>query len=49
MNHWIIVPVVRPAMLAPLIVLLVRHDLLLQRVSRSPGPLAAPERPHSSR
>ncbi|QYK41789.1 MAG: monovalent cation/H+ antiporter subunit D [Paracoccaceae bacterium] len=32
MNHWIIAPVVLPAMVAPLIVLAMRHDLLLQRV-----------------
>jgi multicomponent K+:H+ antiporter subunit D len=32
MNHWIIVPVVLPAMMAPFIVLTTRHDLLLQRV-----------------
>ena len=32
MNHWIIAPIVLPAMMAPLIVLAMRHDLLLQRV-----------------
>ena len=32
MNHWIIMPVVLPAMVAPLIVLALRHDLGLQRV-----------------
>ena len=32
MNHWIIVPIVLPAMMAPFIVLALRHDLLLQRV-----------------
>ena len=32
MNHWIVVPVVLPAMVAPLIVLAMRNDLLLQRV-----------------
>ncbi|MFN3969889.1 MAG: monovalent cation/H+ antiporter subunit D [Gemmobacter sp.] len=32
MNHWIIAPVILPAMVAPLIVLAMRHDLLLQRV-----------------
>jgi len=31
-SHWIIVPVVLPAMLAPFIVLALRRDLLLQRV-----------------
>lgn len=33
MHHWIIAPVVLPAVLAPLIVLLVRHDLRLQRIA----------------
>jgi len=32
MNHWIIVPIVLPALMAPFIVLAMRHDLLLQRV-----------------
>ncbi len=32
MNHWIIAPIVLPAMVAPLIVLAMRHDLMLQRV-----------------
>ncbi|HMO06775.1 MAG TPA: monovalent cation/H+ antiporter subunit D [Paracoccaceae bacterium] len=32
MNHWIIAPVLLPALLAPLIVLSMRHDLTLQRV-----------------
>ncbi len=32
MNHWIIVPVVLPAVMGAAIVLLMRHDLLLQRV-----------------
>ncbi|MFN3645508.1 MAG: monovalent cation/H+ antiporter subunit D [Gemmobacter sp.] len=32
MNHWIILPVVLPAVMAPLIVLGMRHDLTLQRV-----------------
>ncbi|MGF1628361.1 MAG: monovalent cation/H+ antiporter subunit D [Kiloniellaceae bacterium] len=32
MNHWIAVPIVLPAMMAPFIVLAMRHDLLLQRV-----------------
>ncbi|MGP3698287.1 monovalent cation/H+ antiporter subunit D [Rhodobacter sp. NSM] len=40
MNHWIIAPVVLPAMLAPLIVLLMRHDLLLQRVFSLAGTVA---------
>ena len=32
MNHWLVVPVVLPAFVGPLIVLLMRHDLVLQRV-----------------
>jgi multicomponent K+:H+ antiporter subunit D len=32
MNHWIIVPVVLPALMAPFIVAAARHDLVLQRV-----------------
>ena len=32
MNHWIILPVLLPALMAPLIVLGMRHDLTLQRV-----------------
>ncbi len=33
MNHWIIAPIVLPALVAPLIVLALRYDLLLQRVA----------------
>ncbi|WP_417809387.1 monovalent cation/H+ antiporter subunit D [Thioclava sp.] len=33
MDHWIIAPVVLPAMLAPLIVLWMRYDLVTQRVA----------------
>ena len=32
MNHWIIAPVILPALLAPFIVLVMRHDLSLQRI-----------------
>lgn len=32
MSHWIIAPVILPAVIAPLIVLLMRNDLTLQRV-----------------
>ena len=32
MNHWLIAPVVLPAFAGPLIVLMMRHDLVLQRV-----------------
>lgn len=31
MNHWLVVPIILPAVVAPLIVLAMRHDLVLQR------------------
>ncbi|MDP2061782.1 MAG: monovalent cation/H+ antiporter subunit D [Phaeovulum sp.] len=37
MNHWIIAPVVLPALLAPLLVLLARHDLRAQRLLSGAG------------
>jgi multicomponent K+:H+ antiporter subunit D len=37
MNHWLIVPIVLPAMLAPLLVLAVRHSLTLQRIFSAAG------------
>lgn len=40
MNHWIFAPVILPAVLAPLIVLGMRHDLSLQRVFSVAGTLA---------
>jgi len=40
MSHWIIAPVVLPAVLAPLIILAMRRDLLLQRVFGLGGTLA---------
>jgi multicomponent K+:H+ antiporter subunit D len=40
LNHWIIAPVVLPAILAPLIVLTMRNDLLLQRVFSVAGTVA---------
>ncbi len=40
MSHWIIVPVVLPAMLGALIVLVMRNDLLLQRVFGLAGTMA---------
>lgn len=40
MNHWIIAPVVLPAILAPLMALAMRHDLLLQRVVSLSGSFA---------
>ncbi|WP_246261757.1 hypothetical protein [Azoarcus taiwanensis] len=32
MNHWIILPLLLPALVAPLIALAVRHDIVLARV-----------------
>src|SRR5690606_36977633 len=32
MSHWIILPIVLPAVMAPLIVLAMRHDLVLARI-----------------
>ena len=40
LSHWIIAPVVLPAMLAPLIVLALRRDLTLQRVFSTFGTAA---------
>ncbi len=40
MNHLIILPVILPALLAPFIVLAMRHDLLLQRVFSMAGAVA---------
>lgn len=40
MYHWIIAPVVVPAILAPLVVLVMRNDLTLQRVFGLAGTLA---------
>lgn len=40
LNHWIIAPVVLPAMLAPLIVMWMRHDIVLQRVFSLAGTAA---------
>ncbi len=40
MHHWIIAPVVLPAMLAPLIVLWMRYDLVTQRVFSVLGMIA---------
>jgi multicomponent K+:H+ antiporter subunit D len=37
LNHWIIAPVVIPALLAPLILLAMRHDLVLQRIAGLAG------------
>jgi multicomponent K+:H+ antiporter subunit D len=40
MDHWIIAPVALPAILAPLIVLIMRNDLTLQRIFAVGGTLA---------
>lgn len=40
MSHWIIAPVVLPAILAPLIVMVMRNDMLMQRVFALAGVLA---------
>jgi len=40
MNHWLVLPIVLPAMLAPFIVLAMRHDLVLQRVFSIAGSFA---------
>jgi multicomponent K+:H+ antiporter subunit D len=39
-NHWILAPVILPAMLAPLLVLLARNDLTLQRILSMAGSVA---------
>ena len=40
MNHWLVMPIILPAMLAPFIVLAMRHDLVLQRVFSIAGSVA---------
>ena len=35
MNHWIIAPVVLPALLAPVIAYVMRHDIVLARYAAS--------------
>lgn len=40
MNHWIVVPIVLPAIAAPLIVLLARNDVLLARTISAASTLA---------
>jgi multicomponent K+:H+ antiporter subunit D len=40
MNHWIIAPVILPALLGPFIVLVMRHDLSLQRIFSTFGTAA---------
>src|SRR6056297_1420463 len=40
MNHWIIAPVILPALLAPLIGFVMRHDITLARTSSLAGAVA---------
>ena len=40
MNHWIIAPVILPAMLAPIIAFVMRHDISLARIANIAGSLA---------
>lgn len=40
MNHWIIAPVVLPALLAPLLGYVMRHDIVLARVASAAGTVA---------
>lgn len=40
MSHWIIAPIILPALLAPFIVLVLRHDLNLQRIFSLAGTVA---------
>ncbi|MDT0683367.1 monovalent cation/H+ antiporter subunit D [Roseicyclus sp. F158] len=40
MNHWIVAPIVVPAILAPIMALAMRHDLVLQRVFSLAGTIA---------
>ena len=40
MSHWIVAPIILPSLLAPFIVLALRHDLTLQRVASIAGTVA---------
>lgn len=40
MNHWIIAPVILPAMLAPILAFVMRHDIVLARVFSLAGTVA---------
>jgi multicomponent K+:H+ antiporter subunit D len=40
MNHWIVIPVVLPALLAPFIIMVIRHHLDLQRIFSVAGTVA---------
>ena len=48
MNHWIIVPVVLPALVAPFIVAAARYDLVLQRVFGIAAAVACSRSPSAS-
>lgn len=40
MSHWIVAPVILPALLAPLLAFVMRHDMVLARVASTVGTLA---------
>ncbi len=40
MNHWIIAPVILPALLAPIIAFVMRHDIVLARAASAAGTVA---------
>ncbi|MDA5558449.1 monovalent cation/H+ antiporter subunit D [Shimia sp. MMG029] len=40
MNHWIIAPVILPALLAPIIAFVMRHDIVLARAASALGAVA---------
>ena len=40
MNHWIIAPVILPALLAPLLAFIMRHDIVLARTASMVGTVA---------
>ena len=33
MSHWLVIPVILPALVAGILVLALRHDILLQRIA----------------
>ncbi|MBV0910752.1 monovalent cation/H+ antiporter subunit D [Anianabacter salinae] len=40
MNHWIVAPVILPALLAPLIAFVMRHDIVVARAASAAGTVA---------
>ncbi|MEO0521284.1 MAG: monovalent cation/H+ antiporter subunit D, partial [Pseudomonadota bacterium] len=40
MSHWIIAPVILPALIAPIIAFVMRHDITLARIASVTGTLA---------